>query len=236
MALGDRIEERLRAMGWSQAELARRIGVQSTSIWKLVQGQSQGSKHLHHIARELQTSVEYLEGETDDPNPGRLADRQSGWHGLALGKVPGDRPRLVAKPDGQDVVEVAQIDLRYGLGGTFLDNHVESEMRMFSRAWLRQFTDSRPEDLVWAKGQGNSMEATISDGDIVLIDRRQDTVLMADLIWAFAFGHIGMIKRLRPMPDGSVKILSDNPAVPQETAHDDELHIVGRVVAVVKKV
>ena len=42
--------------------------------------------------------------------------------------------------------------------------------------------------------------------DIVLIDRRQDSPRIADLIWAFAFGEIGMIKRLRPMPDGSVKI------------------------------
>ena len=79
------------------------------------------------------------------------------------------------------------------------------------------------------------MEGTIHDSDIVLIDRRQDSPRMADLIWAFAFGEIGMIKRLRPMPDGSVKILSDNPAVPAETAHDGELNIIGRVVAVVKR-
>ena len=79
------------------------------------------------------------------------------------------------------------------------------------------------------------MESTIHESDIVLIDRRQDSPRIADLIWAFAFGEIGMIKRLRPMPDGSVKILSDNPAVPPEVAHDGELHIIGRVVAVVKK-
>ena len=134
-----------------------------------------------------------------------------------------------------DAVQVAEIDLTYGMGATYLEEHPELEPRTFSRAWLRNFTESPPEELFWARGQGNSMEPTISEGAIVLIDRRQNNPRMADLIWAFAFGEIGMIKRLRPMPDGSVKILSDNQAVPLETAHDDELHIIGRVVAVVKK-
>lgn len=135
-----------------------------------------------------------------------------------------------------DLVGIGEIDLRYGLGATYLDSAVQVETRYFSRAWLRNFTSSPPEDLFWARGQGDSMERTIQDNDILLIDRRQNTLLTADLIWAFAFGQFGMIKRLRPMPNGSVKILSDNAAVPPETAVDDELHIVGRVVAIVKRV
>ncbi|NVE96087.1 hypothetical protein HUO12_14370, partial [Altererythrobacter sp. JGD-16] len=54
-------------------------------------------------------------------------------------------------------------------------------------------------------------------------------------IWAFSFGGVGMIKRLRPRPDGSVAILSDNPSVPEDRAVDDELHLIGRVVARVAK-
>jgi phage repressor protein C with HTH and peptisase S24 domain len=61
------------------------------------------------------------------------------------------------------------------------------------------------------------MAPTIEEGEPVLIDRRQQSPRDADLIWAFAWGDIGAIKRLRPMPDGSVKILSDNPAVPPES-------------------
>lgn len=140
------------------------------------------------------------------------------------------------KSVNSDAVEIAEIDLRYGLGATYLDSDVAVETRSFSRAWLRNFTLSPPEELFWARGQGDSMERTIQDNDILLIDRRQNTLLTSDLIWAFAFGQVGMIKRLRPMPDGSVKILSDNAAVPPETAVDGELHIVGRVVAIVKRV
>lgn len=134
-----------------------------------------------------------------------------------------------------DTVDVAEIDLRYGMGATFLGDVVDATPRSFSRAWLRNFTDSPPTELFWARGQGNSMEPEIGDGDIVLIDRRQHSLLMADLIWAFAYGDTGMIKWLRPMPDGSVKILSSNQSVRPETAHDGEINIIGRVVAVVKR-
>lgn len=51
----------------SQSELARRVGVTQTTIRKLLSG-GYGSKHLHRIARELQTSPAYLTGETDDPD------------------------------------------------------------------------------------------------------------------------------------------------------------------------
>lgn len=54
----------------SQSELARRVGVSQTTIAKLLSGKGYGSKHLHRIARELQTTPAYLEGETDDPNLG----------------------------------------------------------------------------------------------------------------------------------------------------------------------
>lgn len=144
------------------------------------------------------------------------------------------RPEAPGERD--DIVEVAEVDLRYGMGASYLDSAAITEPRQFSRAWLRHFTDSPPSQLFWARGQGNSMEPTIHDSDIVLFDRSDRTPRMADLIWAFAFGEVGMIKRLRPMPDGSVKILSDNQSVPPETAHDNEVHIIGRAIAVVKKI
>lgn len=221
MILGKRIEERLDAKGWSQAELARRIGVQSTSIWKLVVGQSQSSKHLHRIARELDTSVDYLIGEVDEPTSPHIGNRR-----VAYGATPTEQ---------NDLVEVAEINLTYGMGATILDGFVDSTPRSFSRAWLRNFTDSPPDQLFWARGQGNSMEPEIRDGDIVLIDRRQRSLVMADLIWAFAYGDTGMIKWLRPMPDGSVEIHSSNQSIRSGKAYDGEISLIGRVVAVVKR-
>ncbi|MET3723465.1 helix-turn-helix domain-containing protein [Sphingomonas trueperi] len=69
MNIGERIDYRLKAIGISQAELARRVGVRQSTINGLIRGESRGSKHLHVIARILRTSPAYLTGETEDPAP-----------------------------------------------------------------------------------------------------------------------------------------------------------------------
>ena len=56
--------------GLSQSELGRRVGVAQATIYKLVKGESYGSKYLHVIARELGTTPAYLTGEIDDPDAG----------------------------------------------------------------------------------------------------------------------------------------------------------------------
>lgn len=69
MNLGERIERRRIEVGLSQAELARRVGVRQSTMNSLIRGNSQTSRSLTKIARELQTTPEYLTGETDDPSP-----------------------------------------------------------------------------------------------------------------------------------------------------------------------
>ena len=59
MTMGERIRARLQALDISQAELARRVGIN---------GSSRSSVHLHKIARELRTTSAFLAGDTDDPD------------------------------------------------------------------------------------------------------------------------------------------------------------------------
>jgi phage repressor protein C with HTH and peptisase S24 domain len=141
--------------------------------------------------------------------------------------------------DNRDDTESALIrewDFAYGMGGgTYLDLPVTGIMHQFSRSWLRQFTHAPPDKIFLARGTGDSMTPTILDSDGVLIDTSERSIRIGDKIWALAYGEVGLIKRVRPMPDGSVKLLSDNQVVEPETAYDGELTVVGRVVAVVRK-
>ena len=45
-----------------------------------------------------------------------------------------------------------------------------------------------------------------------------------------------MIKRLRALPDGSLQINSDNPAVSPIQAFEGEAQVIGRVVGVVRRI
>ena len=214
MGTGQRIKDLLEERGMSQAELARRVGIKQPSINHLIHKGAGGSAHLHKIARVLGTSPEYLSGETDDPT----------------GTLPAE------EATDNRVIEIPVIDLAYGMGGTYLDD-VDPEARSepFPLSFIRRYTKAKAEDLFVADGLGDSMAPTIGSNDQMIIDRSIDSLRIADQIWAFSFGGVGMVKRLRPRPDGSIAILSDNPTVPEDRAVDEELFLIGRVVAVIRK-
>ena len=207
-------------LGKTQAAVARAVGVSQQAIGKIINGQSSGSKFIARIARELMTTPQYLSGETDDPSEGALPV-----------------PTADDVADQVGGVRIKEIDLDYGMGASWIDGVPVTEVeRVFPADWLVQFTRAHPQYLFFAHGAGDSMMPTIMDRDIVLIDTTQQTLNMSDRIWAVAFGGAGMIKRLRPQPDGGVKLMSDNPSVRDEVAYDGELSIIGRVVAVMRKI
>lgn len=208
-----RLRERMNALQMSQSELARRVGISQASIYHLVSGGGQGSKHLHRIARELETTVAYLEGEIADPDQGAAP------------------PQPGRAADQLDLVSISQIDLAYGMGATFADGHVDVDVLHFPRTWIEAITSSPPGLLTWASGRGDSMAPTIHDGDLVLLDRSQRRVVEQDALWAYTVGDFGAIKRLR-MKGNRVVILSDNPSVPPDEELADEVNIVARVIFV----
>lgn len=190
------------------------------TIARLALGTAFGSTHIHRIARELGTTAAFLTGETDDPHEGALPV-----------------PTADDIADQVGGVRIKEIDLDYGMGASWIDGVPVTEIeRVFPADWVVQFTRASPEHLFFAHGAGDSMMPTILDRDIVLIDTTQQTVNMADRIWAVAWGGAGMIKRIRPQPDGGVRMMSDNPAIRDEVAYDGEMSVIGRVVGVMRKV
>lgn len=213
MGLSERIADRLTALGISQAELARRVKVSQPTINALIRGGATGSKHLHRIASELETSPAYLLGETDDPAP--VAPRQSAIDALA---------------DEMDLAFLPEVDIGYSMGGgSVIEAYEQTGVVPFSRTWLRSVMTGTVGDLFVARGDGDSMEPTLKDGDIVLIDTAQKTIRHQDRIWAVAYGELGMIKRVRRTPAGTYLLLSDNHTVPPVECHDEEMQVIGRV-------
>lgn len=222
----EHLEEAMRRAGINQSQLAERVGVKQPSIGRLLSGETKTTRAIEQIAAVLGTSPAYLKkGGTHDASPTAAGEQQLAWRGPPI------------EPD-PDLVKIDSIDLAFGLGGTFLDfDDVEVEKMTFSRTWLRKFTPSPPNLLFFSEGQGDSMTPTIHDRDVVIIDRAKTDPAdeVGERIWACVFGGMGMLKRLRPMPDGTVKISSDNQLIRDEIASDGDLHIIGRVVAIMKR-
>lgn len=125
---------------------------------------------------------------------------------------------------------VPELALGYSMGGgSIFTDYEHRGFVPFQRDWLRGFIKGSLADLFVARGAGDSMLPTMLDGDIVLIDTAQKQVDQQDRIWALSYGDLGMIKRVRRLPGGTYRIMSDNPAVEPIDASDDEMHVVGRV-------
>ena len=220
MTMGDRIAQRLKRMDISQAELARRVKLSQPTINALIKGGSTSSRHLHTIAAELETSPAWLVGETEDDAP--VAVAQSALDALA---------------DKYDLIVLPELELGYSMGaGAVFDTYEHKGVVPFQRSWLRTMIKGTFADLFVARGDGDSMQPTLLDGDIVLIDTAQKDIRQQDRIWAISYGELGMIKRVRRLPNGTYQLLSDNVTVPPILCADEEMHVVGRVVWIGRRI
>src|SRR3546814_2086516 len=132
---------------------------------------------------------------------------------------------------------VPELELGYSMGGgSIFNDYRRTGFVPFHREWLRSFARGSLQDLFVARGEGDSMTPTLLDGDIVLIDTAQKDIGQQDRIWALAYGDLGMIKRVRRLPGGTYRLMSDNPAISDIEAADGEMHVVGRVVYIGRRI
>ena len=137
----------------------------------------------------------------------------------------------MAEEQGWALIE--EVDLSLGMGATFLDPDLVPESRglvPFKVDWLRDIFRGPISHLKVVRGSGDSMEPTIRDGDFVLIDTSRQRLSEQDVIWAVSYGDLGMIRRLRQLPSGGVSLMPDNQNVRPIEAYDGEMHIMGRVI------
>lgn len=219
---GARLDLLRKRAGLSRNELARRVGVSQPTISRLITGETKHTSALMELARALNSTPEYLTGESDDPQPKSLAEPSLEYRAAAA---------------AHDSLAIPMLELAYGMGGTFLDGVDPGEtVEHFPRAFVRMFTTAPADKLVFSHGIGDSMEPTIGDRDMLLIDRSRDTIQINDQIWVLAANGIGMVKRVRIEREGRIMLLSDNDSVPPYQAAEDELTIIGRVIAVVRRI
>ncbi len=208
-----RLDAAMRERGLDQSALASRVGCTPGAINQIVNGTTHRSRFLPAIARELGVSVAWLQGAAVREDP------------------LGDTEELAARR--LDAVLVPHLSLTFSMGGGSVISE-PTVLGYFSvpKEWLRGHIRGTPEDVAIIMGEGDSMEPTIRDGDMLLIDRAQRTMRQSDQIWAIAVRDSGSVKRLRRARSGGYEIHSDNPSVPVDFADDGEMVIVGRMIGV----
>ncbi len=139
---------------------------------------------------------------------------------------------LEADNDEFVMINVYDVDLAVG-GGRVTDNENPIDQLAFRTAWLDR-AGINPAHASIVRVEGDSMEPTLQNKSVVLIDHRDKTPISKSYIFACRIGEGLKVKRVeRSIKDQSIMLHSDNPERPTEHLTDDDLNnfeIIGRVV------
>lgn len=218
--LGSRIARLRRAKKLSQTELGNECGWEKgqARIGNYEKDKREPSlSDLRAIANALEVSLmELIEGEIS-----AMAESSGGYN---------------YSPAATDYSLVPQYTALGAAGNGQLNDHVEVKGGLvFKRAWLARM-GLRDRHLHVIYVQGHSMEPTICDGDVVLLDESQTTPRDSRIFAILKGNGELIIKRLIQSVTGGWVIRSDNddkriyPDEPISDSDIESLKIVGRVV------
>jgi transcriptional regulator with XRE-family HTH domain len=134
-------------------------------------------------------------------------------------------------PDEKKLVAVYDVSASAGFGSLPGTEELSAYSLAFPPNYLRKLTRSNPENLSIISVKGDSMEPTLHDDDIVMLDfSKRD--LNFDGLFVLRFGETLHVKRVaRSAKREHVKIISDNREVyPPEDMHLRDVEVVGKVL------
>lgn len=195
--------------GWNAAELARAANVSHSTINRplTVEGWS------HALSRRTIDAIYRATGI--DPQP---------FIGGTIALLP--EP---SAPQG-DLVNVYNVHASAGFGVIVGDESVVDRLA-FPPGYLRHITSANPKNLAIIGVKGKSMEPTLSDDDIVMVDLTKTDLSYDGLFVVRDGGDSLLVKRISRGPRrGTVLMVSDNPQYPNQERAFEDVDVVGKVI------
>lgn len=203
---------------------AARIGLTPgvfNRMW--VDGIPPKAQHLVLIAKKTGVSLDWLltgSGGMKEEEGGQDYSHPSGEVIIPSAQGP--------DPEAFDYVPMADTQLSAG-GGAFVLSEGMRDYYSFRKEWLSRTLTSK-ENAVLVQVTGNSMEPTILENDVVMLDTGLRHIFDGK-IYALRMDSTIMIKRLALRPADKVLVVSDNKTEyePYEADRQD-IHVLGQVV------
>jgi len=210
-AFMDRLRQAIdRATGGSVGAFAQLSGVPPSTIHKyLARGSEPGRMTLLRIANAAQVSV--------------------GWLAAGEGATPGG--------DDHDIWECPYFDaeLSAGSGREAWAGQTPTDTLRLPGGLVRNLFRPRGPTIA-LRVAGDSMEPTIRDGAVAVIDTSADRIDRDGKVYALRVDNVLLIKRAHVIPCSGVRLTGDNaasPTVQLDAADADRLAVLGRVCGVV---
>ena len=212
-SMADRLRARARQLGLNARQVADLAGINRSFVYDIMRGRSENPN-----LEKLSTVADVIKVERN-------------WLLHGLGDVEGESP-IVENPD-EAFVSVLSVKVTASMGGgAFVDESIENgKPYHFQRAWIKEGLKASPRDLRIMHVEGDSMEPTLQDGDVVLVDMSRKAPTPPGLF--ILFDGMGLVaKRLEHVLSSeppAVRIVSDNILYNAYERTADEISIVGRI-------
>lgn len=220
----------MKAQGLNATDLHKATGASKGSISFWVNGVNGATgKNLLALAKALKCSPDWLESGVGSPDVGAPNKIESNME--LLGDLSAWEDGDPLDEDDCEVPYYAEVEFAGGDGMTEVVEIADRKLR-FSNATLRAAGVDCASAAV-ARVKGRSMERLIMDGAAIGFDM-SDTSIIDGEIYAFNHGGMLRVKYLYRLPQGAVRISSENgDDYPDEvmTAEDwrEESNMLGRV-------
>jgi len=184
--------------------------------------------------KSIRTLDRYVSGEVEPPLSVITGlSRRSGYslRWLATGEGP-EKGAIEPAPTGEETIAIPRLDVRASAGGGATGDTGEAvDIIGFPRAWLRSLGVT-PANARVLTVTGDSMEPTLSSGDLLLVDISARKIKGAAL-YVLVIEDDVYVKRAQPRLNGSILITSDNERYPPEEVTAEaapRLRVAGKVV------
>jgi len=231
---GERVKAERQRLGLTIVEMANKTGVSKGSQILYEKGNAPTADYLAAAGLLGADIVFILTGSKVQNIKPRVGTKVRTPDGKILSEYKGE-------PSSDDLEDTSRGDfirlpvfeeVRASAGPGAVVTSERAEVVSFERAFLRAL-GATPErcSMIWARG--DSMQPTIPDGSILIVDHGQTDVVNG-CIYVLNIADELIVKRVRRRLDATIEIVSDNAMYyPPEALRADQLQqlrVVGRVV------
>ncbi len=211
----ERLRDAIKLVG-SARDAARLSGLPYGTLQGYIRGGELKLSNAASLARATGVRLEWL------------ANGSGPMRGEETGEV---TTITAATPHGHVLLPLLEARAAAGNHGGLRSDHLV-DFIAFSESFLKQTLRRSPQNLALLTASGDSMDPTIRDGDLLLVDTSARRI-EGSRIYVLAIGGALMVKRIQLRLDGSVVVKSDNAVYEPEVLAADQtstLNILGQVI------
>lgn len=147
------------------------------------------------------------------------------------------QPVKMLNSEAEDVYMVKMINNVHSSagGGAFNEDDANVTYLTIDPVFVDVFGIKENDDIEAIRVAGDSMEPTVSEGALILVDRKKTELVNGGIFVLNSINGV-VVKRVSVNPNGTIDLISDNRIYPVQSVPGEELIVIGRVVGVLEKI